>query len=126
MMARVSYTTGYMVYSGHQGACQTFPKWTSSKTTSSGWLMPQNLVRKAKPVMRPRASLYSISEPALAGATALGTLSISTSEEMPFLAFLVETGTFLWRRVASGIAVVEAMAAGRSGYGLSSGLFDID
>jgi len=35
----------------------TFPKWTSSKTTSSGWLMPKNRVAKASVAIMVRASL---------------------------------------------------------------------
>ena len=35
----------------------TLPKWTSSKTTSFGWLIPQNLVTKAMAVMKTKTIL---------------------------------------------------------------------
>jgi hypothetical protein len=36
---------------------RTLPKWTSSKTTSFGWLIPQNRVTKAKAVMTAKTTL---------------------------------------------------------------------
>lgn len=48
---------GVRVWSCWLGNKYTFPKWTSSKTTSLGWLMPKNRVMKARMVMMARASL---------------------------------------------------------------------
>lgn len=90
----------------------TFPKCTSSNTTSLGWWIPQNLVTNARAVMRTRTILYSRSDPEAAAALeALTSLSSSTSELLALalsLLFLLGAPTFLWRIVPCVVGVAMA------------------
>lgn len=78
-------------------SARTLPKWTSSNTTSAGWLIPQNRVTNARAVMMASAILYSHSfvEEGLLAFASLSSSS-STLTAAPF--FFEEPATFLWRK----------------------------
>lgn len=97
-------------------ALHTFPKWTSSNTTSFGWLMPQNLVTKASTVMMANVILYSRSDPAAALASSLffltslsSSLSEAVADDPSFFNCCLPPATCRCRTEPCGVAVPEAI-----------------